>query len=72
MIAVIGHFLDRNLEYQTRLLGLPRHQGDHSGDNIAKTIEKVIRDWGIEARSALASVITPLITTLVWRRYTLV
>lgn len=50
MIAVIGHFLNQDLEYQTRLLALRRHRGDHSGENIARTIEKVIRDWGIESR----------------------
>jgi hypothetical protein len=48
MIAVIGNFLDRNLEYQTWLLALRRHRGDHKGENIAKTIENVVRDWGIE------------------------
>ena len=44
MIAIIGHFLDRNLKYQTWLLALRRHRGDHGGENIARTIEKVIRE----------------------------
>jgi len=50
MIAVIGHFLNRNLEYQTRLLALRKYRGDYNGENIARTIEKVIRDWGIESQ----------------------
>ena len=47
MIAIIAHYLDDKYTYQTRLPALRRHHGDHSGPNMAVTIEKVIREWGI-------------------------
>jgi hypothetical protein len=50
MIAIFGHFIDRNLEYQDRLLALRQQQGTHSGENIAYTVEQVLREWGIEER----------------------
>lgn len=50
MIAVIGRFLDRNLKYQTRLLASRRNPEDHSRESRARTIEKVIREWGLESR----------------------
>ncbi|KAF6803238.1 transposase-like protein, partial [Colletotrichum plurivorum] len=50
IMAVSGHFLNRKGIQQQRLLALARHQGDHSGDNLAATLVRVAEDWGITDR----------------------
>jgi hypothetical protein len=53
-VAIIGHFLDRDHQYQIRVLGFRRQIGTHTGENIAHTLENVIRDWGIEGQVGAA------------------
>ena len=54
MAAVIAHFLDRDLKYQTRLLALRRHRGAHYGGNLASSIERIINEWDIGQKIGVA------------------
>ncbi|RKK58984.1 hypothetical protein BFJ69_g17339 [Fusarium oxysporum] len=49
-ISIFGHFIDRRLSYQSRLLAFKRQIGSHAGENIAYTIRNVVRDWGIDCK----------------------
>lgn len=47
VMAVTGHFLDRQGQQQMRLLALRRQFGSHNGDNLADTLFRVVREWEI-------------------------
>ncbi|RKK11398.1 hypothetical protein BFJ66_g15989 [Fusarium oxysporum f. sp. cepae] len=49
-MAVTAHFLDRQGKHQSRLLALRRQLGCHSGENLAVTLGRVMREWKIEDR----------------------
>lgn len=53
-IAIFAHFLDREYRRQNRLIGFRRQLGTHAGENIANTLEEVIKDWGIDSRFGVA------------------
>lgn len=53
-IAIFAHFLDREYRQQNRLIGFRRQLGTHAGENIANTLEEVIKDWGIGSRLGVA------------------
>ncbi|OAQ60812.1 transposase [Purpureocillium lilacinum] len=48
IVAVSGHFLDKEGRQQQRLLALTRQPGPHAGENIAHTLRRVVEDWQIE------------------------
>ena len=48
IVAVSGHFLDKEGRQQQRLLALTRQPGSHAGENIAHTLRRVVEDWQIE------------------------
>ncbi|OAQ61297.1 transposase [Purpureocillium lilacinum] len=48
IVAVSGHFLDKEGRQQQRLLALTRQPGPHAGGNIAHTLRRVVEDWQIE------------------------
>ena len=50
VMAVTAHFLDRVGKHQSRLLALRRQLGCHSGENLAVTLGRVVREWKIEDR----------------------
>jgi hypothetical protein len=47
MIGVVAHFVDRNLQLKTILLGLREIQGSHTGENIAEVIRIVLQDYRV-------------------------
>ncbi|KAJ3454567.1 hypothetical protein MRS44_013167 [Fusarium solani] len=49
-MAVTAHFLDRQGKHQSRLLALRRQLGCHSGENLAVTLSRVVREFVIEGR----------------------
>ena len=53
-IAIFAHFLDQEHRQQNRLIGFRRQYGTHAGENIADTLEEVIKDWGIGSRLGVA------------------
>ncbi|KAI8404300.1 hypothetical protein FOFC_15795 [Fusarium oxysporum] len=50
VMTVTAHFLDRQGKYQSRLLALRRQLRCHSGENLAVTLGRVVREWKIEDR----------------------
>jgi hypothetical protein len=46
-LSTFGHFIDQNQQPQSRLLGFRCQQGQHSGQNIALTVEEVVQGWDI-------------------------
>jgi hypothetical protein len=54
MLAVFGHFIDRDYRYQARLLSFRTHQGSHSGENIANSVKEVVKDWEFEQKIGTA------------------
>ena len=50
IMAVTAHFLDRQGKHQSRLLALRRQLGCHSGENLAVTLSRVVREFEIEGR----------------------
>jgi len=49
-MEVTAHFLNRVGKHQSRLLALRRQLGYHSGENLAMTLRRVMREWKIEDR----------------------
>ena len=52
-LAILGtvcYFIDKAGHPQHRLLGLDRVSGDHSGENQARYLVRLIKDFGIEVR----------------------
>lgn len=49
-MAVTSHFLDSKGKHQSRLLAFTQQQGNHSGVNLATTLEDTVRDWGLVSR----------------------
>jgi hypothetical protein len=50
MMAVHAHFIDNKGKQQNVLIALRRQLGSHDGENLAHTLEKVVRDWDIQDR----------------------
>jgi hypothetical protein len=50
MVAVVAHFLDRNLKNQSLLIGVRRVKGSHSGENIAEVIIPVLVEMEIVSK----------------------
>ncbi|KDN71161.1 hypothetical protein CSUB01_11684, partial [Colletotrichum sublineola] len=49
-MAVTSHFLDFKGKHQSRLLAFTQQQGNHSGVNLATTLEDTVRNWGLVSR----------------------
>ena len=49
-MAVHAHFIDNKGKQQNVLIALRRQLGSHDGENLAHTLEKVVRDWNIQDR----------------------
>lgn len=50
IMAVSSHFLDSKGIQQQRLLALTRQSGAHSGENLAATLLRVVKEWEIQDR----------------------
>jgi hypothetical protein len=50
VIAINAHFIDMNGVRRTRLLGLREIHGEHSGENQAAVILRVIKEYRIRDR----------------------
>jgi hypothetical protein len=45
------HFLDDEGKFRTFLLGLPRIEGRHGGENLADRVSEILHEYGIEERT---------------------
>jgi hypothetical protein len=50
MIAIVGHYIDRKGCRQTTLLAIRKIVGEHSGENIAACVCKVVREYRIRKK----------------------
>jgi hypothetical protein len=50
IIAIVAHFIDSKGYRQTKLLALRQLKGEHSGENIAASVLKVIKEYRIRDR----------------------
>jgi len=50
MIAIVGHYIDRKGQRQTTLLAIRKVVGEHSGENIAALVCKVVKEYRIRKR----------------------
>ena len=50
IIAIVAHFIDSKGYRQTKLLAIRQLKGEHSGENIAASVLKVIKEYRIRDR----------------------
>ncbi|KJZ69141.1 hypothetical protein HIM_11471 [Hirsutella minnesotensis 3608] len=50
LLGLTVHFLDDEGRFRTFLLGLPRIEGRHSGENLADRVSEIIHEYGFESR----------------------
>ncbi len=50
LLGLTVHFLDDEGKFRTFLLGLPRIEGRHSGENLADRVSEIIHEYNIESR----------------------
>ncbi|KAM3505831.1 hypothetical protein MY10362_002714 [Beauveria mimosiformis] len=50
LLGLTVHFLDDEGKFRTFLLGLPRIEGRHSGENLADRVSEIIHEYNIEGR----------------------
>jgi hypothetical protein len=50
LVAVVAHYLDKDLNARSYLIGLRRIKGAHSGENIAEAMLPILREMGIVLR----------------------
>lgn len=50
LLGLTVHFLDDEGSFRTFLLGLPRIEGRHSGENLADRVSEIIHEYGFENR----------------------
>ncbi|KAK4233066.1 hypothetical protein C8A03DRAFT_39251, partial [Achaetomium macrosporum] len=48
--AVVAHYFDVAGDFNTRLLALPRINGTHNGENLAKGVIEVVEGFGFQAK----------------------
>lgn len=47
VLAVVAHYIDENFKYKTRLIGLRRVYGNHTGENMVHHLIDVIETYRI-------------------------
>lgn len=47
LLAICGHFVDKNHKIRTVMLALCRVKGSHSGENLTQTVIQVLKEYGI-------------------------
>ncbi|XP_044716004.1 transposase [Hirsutella rhossiliensis] len=50
LLGLTVHFLDDEGKFRTFLLGLPRIEGRHCGENLADRVSEIIHEYGFEDR----------------------
>ncbi|KAM0664385.1 hypothetical protein ACQRIU_006967 [Beauveria bassiana] len=50
LLGLTVHFIDDEGVFRTFLLGLPRIEGRHSGENLAERVSEIIHEYGFENR----------------------
>jgi hypothetical protein len=50
MIAIVGHYIDRKGHRQTTLLAIRKVVGEHSGENVAALVCKVVKEYRIRKK----------------------
>lgn len=50
ILGIVCYFIDKAGQPQNRLLGLDRISGDHGGENQARYLIRLIKDFGIKGR----------------------
>jgi hypothetical protein len=53
MIAIVGHYIDRKGHRQTTLLAIRKVVGEHSGENVAALVCKVVKEYRIRKKSGI-------------------
>ncbi|KAK8011833.1 hypothetical protein PG989_000093 [Apiospora arundinis] len=53
LLGLTVHFLDDAGKFRTFLLGLPRIEGRHGGENLADRVSEILHEYGIEERTGL-------------------
>jgi hypothetical protein len=48
--AVVAHYFDATGDFNTRLLALPRIEGTHNGENLAKGVIEVVERFGFQVK----------------------
>jgi hypothetical protein len=51
LLDLTVHFLDDEGKFRTFLLGLPRIEGRHGGENLADRVSEILHEYGIEERT---------------------
>ncbi|KAF5229122.1 hypothetical protein FANTH_14297 [Fusarium anthophilum] len=51
LLGLTVHFLDDNGKFRTFLLGLPRIEGRHGGENLADCISEILHEYEVEERT---------------------
>ncbi|OBS17423.1 hypothetical protein FPOA_12072 [Fusarium poae] len=51
LLGLTVHFLDDEGKFRTFLLGLPRIEGRHGGENLADRVSEILHEYGIEERT---------------------
>ena len=51
LLGLTVHFLDDAGKFRTFLLGLPRIEGCHGGENLADRVSEILHEYGIEERT---------------------
>ncbi|KAK2669173.1 hypothetical protein RAB80_014699 [Fusarium oxysporum f. sp. vasinfectum] len=51
LLGLTVHFLDDAGKFRTFLLGLPRIEGRHGGENVADRVSEILHEYGIKERT---------------------
>lgn len=50
LLGVVAHWIDKDCTLRNALIGMPRLEGQHSGEKIAMAVSALIRDYGIQRK----------------------
>jgi len=50
LLGIVAHYLDQSGKDKRKLIGLPRVQGSHGGENLAPLMLATFQKFGIERR----------------------
>ena len=50
LLGVVAHWIDKDCTLRNALIGMPRLEGQHSGEKIAEAVSALIRDYGIQRK----------------------
>jgi hypothetical protein len=50
LLEIVAHWIDKDCTLRNALIGLPRLEGQNSGEKTAKAVSALIRDYGIQRK----------------------